>query len=256
MAGQIEELLEAARLIKKHVGRVLAFTGAGASAEAGIPTFRGKDGLWRNYRPQDLATPEAFRRDPKKVWEWYKWRMSLIREAEPTWTHKILAQWERKGILRGVVTQNVDGLHHAAGSRNVVELHGSIWRVRCVRCGSIFSLGFGNVPEDELPRCEECGGFLRPDVVWFGEYLPMEELEKANELFSEVDVILVVGTSGIVMPAALLPIRAAEQGKILVEVNPEETNLSSLATIRLRGPSGEVFRELARLVEEIPLEDS
>jgi len=245
-----EDLSSAARLIKEHSGKVLAFTGAGVSAEAGIPTFRGKDGLWNRYRPEELATPRAFESNPKRVWEWYKWRMSIIARAEPTWAHKVMADWERKGVLMGVVTQNVDGLHQRAGSRLVIELHGSIWRTRCTVCGRRFDLGFGNIPEEDLPRCRECGGLLRPDVVWFEEPVPMDQFERAERLFSEAEVILIVGTSGVVMPAALLPINAARQGKILVEVNPEETNLSSLATIRLRGPAGEIFRELARLVEE------
>ncbi len=242
--------MRAAELMRENWGRVVAFTGAGISAEAGIPTFRGENGLWRRYRPEELATPQAFRRDPRRVWSWYRWRMSLIAGAEPTRAHRILAEWERKGLLLGVVTQNVDGLHQRAGSRRVIELHGSIWRVRCTKCGSRFDLGFGNVPEEELPRCALCGGLLRPDVVWFGEQVSTDSFLEAQELFSRAEVVLSIGTSGAVMPASMLPIDAVERGKILVEVNPEETNLSSLAAVRLRGPSGRILGELASLVEE------
>lgn len=244
------ECKEAASLIKEYRGSIVAFTGAGASAEAGIPTFRGKDGLWNRYRPEELATPYAFATNPRRVWEWYKWRMSIIAKAQPTMAHKVLANWERDGILMGVVTQNVDGLHQRAGSFKVIELHGSIWRVRCTSCGIRRDLGFGNIPKEDIPRCDECGNILRPDVVWFQEPVPLDQFQRAEELFSEAKVILVIGTSGVVMPAALLPINAAREGKILIEVNPEETNLSDLARVRIREPAGKAFEHLARLVEE------
>ena len=234
----------------------MAFTGAGASAEAGIPTFRGKGGLWDKYKPEELATPHAFSKDPKKVWEWYKWRMSIISRAKPTRAHEVLAKWEERGISMGVVTQNVDGLHQVAGSKNVVELHGSVWRVRCSSCGIKYDLEFGRIPEEELPTCRRCHGLLRPDVVWFGEPIPHDQFNRAQKMFSEAEVILVIGTSGAVMPAAMLPINAAMEGKVLIEINPEETNLSSFSTIKIREPAGKAFDKLDKILwEEGSLED-
>ncbi len=176
--------------------------------------------------------------------------MSLIAKAEPTLAHRILAEWEDKGGLMGIVTQNVDGLHQRAGSLNVIELHGSIWRVRCTSCGKRYNLGFGNIPKEDLPRCKECGGLLRPDVVWFQEPIPLDQFKKAEELFSNAQVILVIGTSGLVMPAALLPINASREGKILIEINPEETNLSELAQIKVREPASKALNNIAHLMEE------
>ncbi len=239
---------EASKLIKNHKGKVIAFTGSGISAEAGIPTFRGKDGLWNKYKPEELATPEAFRRDPRKVWEWYKWRMKKIAKAEPTLAHKVLAKWEERGIILGIVTQNVDGLHQRAGSKEVVELHGSIWRVRCTRCGKEYNLGFGNVPEEDLPKCKECGGLLRPAVVWFHEPLPARNWMMAESLFNEAEVILVVGTSGLVYPAASLPVNAAVQGKALIEINPEDTPLTSLSRVKIKAKASEAFKKLEEMV--------
>ena len=239
----------AAEIINDHAKRVLAFTGAGISKEAGIPTFRGEDGLWRKYRAEDLATPEAFDRNPRLVWGWYRWRMGIISKAKPTLAHNVLAHWEEEGILMGVVTQNVDGLHRLAGSKRLVELHGNIWRMRCSSCGRKVDLGFGNIPDKDLPICESCGSLMRPDVVWFGEPLPMNALMEAEAMFNEAEVVLVVGTSGVVMPAALFPIRAAQEGKILIEVNPEATNLSRYSQIVLRSGAGEAFDCLSRLVE-------
>ncbi len=244
----VDSYEEASRLIRENRGKVLAFTGSGISAEAGIPTFRGKDGLWKKYRPEELATPEAFRSNPRKVWEWYKWRMEKIAKAEPTLAHKVLAEWEEEGILIGVVTQNVDGLHQRAGSKEVVELHGSIWKVRCTSCGKTYNLGFGNIPSEELPRCRECGGLLRPAVVWFHEPLPNSSWMMAESMFSRSQVILVVGTSGLVYPAASLPINAAVQGKDLIEINPEDTPITSLARVKIRAKAGEAFKKLDQMV--------
>lgn len=222
----------------------IAFTGAGVSAESGIPTFRGKGGLWEKYRPEDLATPQAFARDPLKVWRWYAWRMRKTWDARPNPAHIVLARLEERGLLAAVVTQNVDGLHQAAGSRNVIELHGSMRRVRCTRC-SYRSLLSSPPRDDELPpRCPKCGGLLRPDVVWFGEALPENALSRAFAEARRARLVLVIGTSALVYPAAMVPEITVESGGRLVVVNPEETPLDDRAELVIRGKAGEVFSRL------------
>ena len=213
--------------------RVVVLTGAGVSAESGIPTFRGKDGLWNKYDPTELATPEAFSRDPKLVWEWYDWRRSLIAKAEPNEAHKTIAKMEEEFEDFWLITQNVDGLHQRAGSKRILELHGNIWKVRCTSCGKErFEY---KTPLEELPpRCEDCNGLLRPGVVWFGEALPPEVLNKAIEVSSQADVFLVVGTSAVVYPAAELPLIAKRNGAKLIEVNPDDTPLSPYADVVIR----------------------
>jgi NAD-dependent deacetylase len=245
------ELRSVAELIRRNSGKVVAFTGAGISAEAGIPTFRGKGGLWERYNPEELATPQAFFRDPKLVWDWYLWRMSIIARARPTPAHEILALWEDKGILRGVVTQNVDGLHQRAGSKNLVELHGSIWRIRCTSCSNKVYLGFGNLPGRVPPECDRCGSIMRPDVVWFYEPLPRDEWMRAEDMIRSASLLLIIGTSGLVMPAATLPIIALQNRATLVEINPEETNLSSLAKFRMREGASRVLIALNEILEGI-----
>ncbi len=239
------EELKVAELVKRSSGRVIAFTGAGISAEVGIPTFRGRDGLWERYDPEELATPRAFRRNPELVWRWYAWRMSLIREARPSPAHELLARWESEGMLMGVVTQNIDGLHREAGSINLVELHGSIWRMRCTSCDLKLDLGFGRIPEEIPPVCS-CGSIMRPDVVWFHEPLPSDAWSRAEELMGKAEVVLVIGTSGLVMPAASLPLMALGRGAILVEINPEETNLSRFARFRIRKGASEALQGVNR----------
>ena len=202
--------------------KVVAFTGAGISAESGIPTFRGAEGLWRNFRAEDLATPEAFVRDPEMVWEWYEWRRQLIREAAPNAAHLALARLDDP-----VVTQNVDGLHVRAGSRNVVELHGNLFRVRCTREGTTHDAW------DELaempPHCA-CGALLRPDVVWFGEVLPDDAVRRATPAMRAADLVLIVGTSGVVYPAAGF---VALCRGVTVEINPQASALSSACTFAI-----------------------
>ena len=208
--------------------RIVAFTGAGISAESGIPTFRGKDGLWKKFKAEELATPEAFFRNPKLVWEWYDWRRQLIAKAEPNDAHKILVKMEEEFPDFWVITQNVDGLHQRAGSKKVIELHGNIWKVRCVDCGQESYDYRAPLPEIP-PRCEKCGGLLRPGVVWFGETLPLDALEEAYRLSREADIFIVIGTSGVVYPAAELPYVAKEHGAEVIEVNPEKTPISRIA---------------------------
>jgi NAD-dependent deacetylase len=221
---------------------VVVLTGAGISAESGVPTFRGKQGLWRSFRPEELATPEAFRRDPALVWEWYNWRRGLIGSCEPNGAHRTLAEMESALSDFCLITQNVDGLHQQAGSRNVLELHGNIWRTRCLGCDRVAE--DHRVPLPELPPpCSQCGAPLRPDVVWFGESLPQDVLEAAWEVSGRCGLMLVIGTSAVVHPAASLPIVALQNGAQLIEVNPAETPLSLYAHEVLRGPAAKLLPE-------------
>lgn len=203
--------------------RVVVFTGAGVSADSGIPTFRGPGGLWRNFRPEELATPEAFRRDPKLVWEWYEWRRGLIRDARPNAAHEAVARLSDAVV----VTQNVDGLHARAGSRDVVELHGNIFRVRCPRerTTHVREEPFPQVP----PHCD-CGALLRPDVVWFGEALPEDAVARAVGAIHAADLLLVIGTSGVVYPAAGFV--SLHEG-LSIEINPEASGVSSACTFAI-----------------------
>ncbi|RLG77205.1 MAG: NAD-dependent protein deacylase [Thermoprotei archaeon] len=227
----------------------IALTGAGISADSGIPTFRGRDGLWQGYRPEDLATPEAFRRDPVKVWRWYLWRLELISSAKPNDGHKALAALEKLGVLKCVVTQNVDCLHQLAGSRCVIELHGNIRRARCDNCGykDDVSRILGDIP----PHCPRCNHIMRPDVVWFGELIPDDIWEKTVELFTRSDVVLVVGTSSTVMPAAMLPVMSKEKGARIIEVNVESSALTYITDIFIRGRASVVLPAILREVENM-----
>jgi NAD-dependent deacetylase len=222
-------------------GAVVVLTGAGVSAESGVPTFRGEDGLWRNFRAEDLATPGAFARDAKLVWEWYQWRRELIASCRPNPAHEFLSRLERAS--RGdflLVTQNVDGLHRLAGSTKLVEVHGNIWEVRCTSCGS--SREDRTLPFPELPpRCDACGGLLRPGVVWFGEALPEEAIARALAAAEACDLMLVVGTSAVVYPVAYLPQLAKSAGAYIIEVNPAETPLTALANESWHGKAAEVL---------------
>jgi len=236
---------EAARLIR-GAKYLVAFTGAGISAESGIPTFRGRGGLWKRFNPEELATPQAFARDPRRVWEWYRWRMEMVFKARPNAAHRLLAVLEENGILKAVITQNVDCLHREAGNSRVIELHGSIRRVRCTSCR--YREEVRSPPREELPRCPRCGSLLRPDVVWFGEPLPREALERAFEEASKSDVMLVIGTSGAVDPAGLLPIYAKESGAALINVNPEPNRYTGIADVEVRMKAVEFAVRVAELL--------
>lgn len=248
-------LARAAELIR-DARRIVVVTGAGVSAESGVPTFRGREGLWRDHRPEDLATPAAFHRDPRLVWEWYEWRRSLVGECSPNPAHRALAELQVRKEA-DILTQNVDGLHALALERvgadgvveaRLLELHGSLFRLRCTACSWETS---SREPVDAsseatLPHCPECGALARPGVVWFGEALDRGVLEEAFRLASSADTCLVVGTSAVVQPAASLPLATARAGGVVVEVNPEPTPLTNLAAVSLRGSAGEV---LPRLLE-------
>jgi NAD-dependent deacetylase len=232
-------------LALRDAGCVVALTGSGISADSGVPTFReAQTGLWERYDPQELATPEAFARDPHLVWEWYEWRRKLVAKAEPNPGHRSLAELERRIPGFTLVTQNLDGLHERAGSRNVIELHGNILRSKCSLEDEVVQ------PEEHddsvLPRCARCGAFLRPDVVWFGEMLPAGALEAASEAARGCELFLSIGTSSLVYPAAALPYEALENGAVLAEINLKETLLSRYADYSLRGPAGELLPNLLR----------
>ncbi|ADD08014.1 NAD-dependent deacylase [Candidatus Aciduliprofundum boonei] len=222
--------------------RIVALTGAGISAESGIPTFRGTGGLWEGYPVEKVATIEGFERDPALVWKFYDERRRNIAKARPNRAHEVLALFENLYDF-WVITQNIDGLHSRAGSKNVVELHGNIWRVKCTECG----IRYYNyeVPLREIPpKCKRCGGLLRPDVVWFGE--PVYDVDKAYELTESCDVMLVIGTSAQVYPAAYLPRLAWSKGAKIIEINPQETPISRYANFVIREKATKALDELYR----------
>jgi len=225
----------------------VALTGAGVSQESGLRTFRdAQSGLWAQYKPHELASPEAFRRDPKRVWDWYAWRREAIKAVRPNPGHYALVEIEERTPQFTLITQNVDGLHRMAGSRNLLELHGNIQRVRCADCNT-----FTDTWDDDseaVPRCKVCDGLLRPDVVWFGEALPRHQLEAAMEAARSCDVFFSIGTSGVVQPASSLAFAAHNRGAAVVEINAEPTPLTSKADYVFQGKSGEL---LPRLVEVV-----
>jgi NAD-dependent deacetylase len=246
-----EGLARAAEILAR-AGRVVVSSGAGMSRESGIPTFRdAMEGLWANFDPQELATEQGFRRDPRRVWSWYAWRRQRIAEARPNAGHFAVAQMETVIPSLAVVTQNVDGLHTDAGSAEVVEVHGSIRRVKCLDHGHLFS---GELPpyedgeEQDPPACPVCGSPLRPDVVWFGEMLPEAAVERAWSLAGVCDAMLLIGTSGTVWPAAELPLVARRAGARIIEVNPMPSELTHAVDVFLQGPAGQV---LPALLDEI-----
>ncbi len=242
----MESDLKRARALLDQATAVAVLTGAGISAESGIPTFRDSlTGLWEKFRPEQLATPEAFEADPKLVWDWYAWRRAKVAEAKPNAGHLALVDIENACRERGVdftlITQNVDGLHELAGTRRLVELHGNIRRVKCFDHGHAVK---GWAETDEVPRCPHCGSLLRPDVVWFGEALPGEALAQAIAAARSCEVFLCVGTSTVVEPAASLPFMALEEGATVIEVNPTRTPLTARAAIAIAGAAGEVLPDL------------
>lgn len=229
---------------------LVVLTGAGMSAESGVPTFRdAQTGLWSRYRPEELATPEAFRRQPQLVWSWYQWRRSLVAKAEPHRGHLVLAELEMRFPKMTLITQNVDGLHQRGGSRTVIELHGSLVRSVCADCRRTLDEDNGQQLESP-PSCPACGGLARPAVVWFGESLPETALYAAVQAVESADVCLVVGTSALVQPAASLPFMAVSSGACVVEINPEVTPFSPSAHVSLRDSARTGLQRVLHLVED------
>ena len=234
----------------RQTSKLVALTGAGVSQESGLRTFRdAQTGLWTQYKPEELASPEAFRRDPRLVWDWYAWRREAVKAVRPNPGHYALADMEKHLAEFSLVTQNVDGLHHMAGNQRLIELHGNIQRVRCADCYTFTETW--EEDSEAVPQCALCGGLLRPDVVWFGESLPRRQLEAAVEAARSCEVFLSIGTSGVVQPAASLAFAAHNRGAVVVEINAEPTPLTSKADYALRGKSGEILPELVQAVWEI-----
>ncbi len=241
-----EEIRRATELLAR-ARRPVAFTGAGVSAESGIPTFRGSGGLWENYRVEDVATPEAFERNPRLVWEFYNLRREAVFRAEPNPAHRALARLEELFPNFVLITQNVDRLHQRAGSKKVIELHGNLCEVRCTGCGRTFDKT--GVRLEWPPRCAECGELLRPAVVWFGEALPLDAWRAAEEAANASDCMLVIGTSAQVYPAAGLIAMARRHGAAIVEVNLEPTAASEMAAISIYGKAAEVLPQIVEAIE-------
>ncbi len=237
LPGEIVENLKSSR-------RVAVMTGTGISAESGVPTFRGaQTGLWAQYDPLQLATPEAFQKDPKLVWDWYNWRRELISNAQPNPGHYALVDLETFYPEFTLITQNVDGLHQSAGSTGVIELHGNIFRTKCSKDDRLIS-----DPIDSFgtpARCPDCGSYLRPDVVWFGESLPAEALERSLRAARNCEIFISIGTSTLVEPAASLPFIALDKGATVLEINPQATPLTRSASYSVRGNGGEIIPKLA-----------
>ncbi len=221
---------------------LVVLTGAGISAESGVPTFRGEDGLWRKHRAEELATPYAFQTNPKLIWEWYDWRRGIIAKTEPNPGHTAIAEMEQVFPHFSLITQNVDGLHRRAGNTKIIEIHGNLWQTRCVREGKVGE--DYRVPLPEIPPKCECGALLRPHVVWFGESLDQEDLARSYRLIEECNLLLVVGTSAVVQPVASFPVEAKRQGAFVVEVNIDSSPISSLVNGSLLGKAGEILPAL------------
>lgn len=230
---------------------VVAFTGAGISAESGLPTFRGDDGIWKKFKPEELANFDAFMENPALVWDWYNHRKQLIASIQPNPAHYALASMERYHKTFSVITQNIDNLHRRAGSRNVNELHGNVERNYCTGCGKHYSNDY-ITGQPGVPRCSACGSLIRPDVVWFGELLPEDEWNASVESAGRSDVFLSIGTSAVVFPAASLITIAKRSGAYIVEINVERTEFSHLADEVLLGKAGDILPQLLQSYQQQP----
>ena len=229
---------------------ITVLTGAGISAESGVPVFRGKEGLWNNYRPEELATPRAFFENPETVWQWYDWRRSLMKKAEPNHGHFALSELERHKDKFTLITQNVDGLHQLAGSENIIELHGNLWEIRCTKCNNLERNYL--VPMPQLPpKCSNCSEIMRPNIVWFGEIIPMGKIDRCILAIEESDLFLIVGTSGLVEPAASLGFIAKENNKTVIEINLDTTPGTGLYDLSLKAKSGELLPLLVESGKDI-----
>jgi NAD-dependent deacetylase len=230
----------------KCANHIVFFSGAGMSAESGIATFRGEGGIWNKFKPEELANFNAFMKNPGMVWEWYKYRRDIVKKAVPNAGHIAIAEFQKYFPKITVITQNIDNLHKRAGSKNIFELHGNIERNYCIRCKTFYN----DIDEIAgIPKCK-CGGLIRPDVVWFGEYLPEDQFKGSEIAASECDLFFVVGTSAIVYPAASLIYIAKQSGAFIIEVNIEETEINSLANISIIGKAGIILPEILEKIKE------
>ena len=230
----------------KNANHIVFFSGAGMSAESGIATFRGKDGIWNKFKPEELANFNAFMKNPDMVWEWYNYRRDIVRHSQPNPGHIAIAEFQKYIPKVTVITQNVDNLHYRAGSKNIFELHGNIERNYCTQCGKFYN------DIDELlkiPKCK-CGGLIRPDVVWFGEYLPEDQFKGAEEASLECDIFFVIGTSAVVYPAASLIYTAKQSSAFIIEVNIEKTEIGSFADRTLIGKAGIILPSILEKIKE------
>lgn len=226
----------------KNSKNILALTGAGISAESGVPTFRGKEGLWKEYRAEELATPQAFQRDPKLVWEWYLWRIELISNKSPNPAHFALAELEKKRSDFYLITQNVDGLHKRSGSEKIIEIHGNIFRNKCIRCSKTYDSDPSKLKNST--ECPNCKGSVRPDVLWFGESYDTDLLNQAVSLAEKSEIVFVIGSSGAVgIPVELARI-AKENGAFVIEINIDPSGYSKYSDLFLQGKAGEILPEL------------
>jgi len=233
----------------QSASRITILTGAGISAASGVPTFRGKEGLWKSYSPQELATPEAFQRNPTLVWEWYNWRRELISKCRPNAAHRVIALWSRRYPGFTLITQNVDGLHERAETKNVIRFHGSIWEVLCCEYCSTSPPRWTDetVPFQKIPpSCPYCGGLIRPGVVWFGETIDREVLDKSAKA-TDCEVFMAIGTSAQVYPAAGLVDQAHINGAFTVEINLEPTSASGNVDLSIQGPAETILQEIEDL---------
>ena len=227
----------------KKAKRGFALTGSVISAPSGIPTFRGEDGFWKDKDPHELASPSGFMKDPELVWDWYNYRRKIIRNSEPNPAHYALTKIEDSFEDFTIITQNVDNFHQQAGSKNVIELHGNIFRNKCNECGKLA----GDINSKELSHCEVCGGLIRPDVVWFGEALSREVLETALQWCEDCDICLVIGTSAMVQPAASIPLISREKGAFVIEINKSSTVISSYVDESIIGDVTTIIPELSNI---------
>lgn len=250
IGGNVKSLRKDFIEVLKDAENVVFFTGAGISAESGISTFRGADGIWNKLKPEELANFDAFLKNPDRVWDWYQYRRHIIENSKPNPAHLAIAEMQEYFRNVAVVTQNIDNLHRRAGSRKVYELHGNIERNYCIECHTWYNApGFASSTEDsKVPRCEKCGGLIRPDIVWFGELLPEEDFSNSEKAAEKCNIMFAVGTSAVVYPAARIPLMAKRLGAYLVEINLEETELSPLADYVLLGKAGEI---LPGILEEV-----
>ena len=237
------------RSLLQNTESICVLTGAGISAESGVETFRGSNGLWSKLKPEELANFDAFMRNPELVWEWYNYRKEIIHHVKPNPAHFALARMQELVKDFTLVTQNIDNLHIRAGSTNVLELHGNVERSYCIGCGK-FVVNVEVSLENKVPHCQSCNGIIRPDIVWFGEMLPEGVFEAATEAVDRSELFLTIGTSAVVYPAANLPITARKHGAYVVEINLERTEISHTVHETLLGKAGEILPQLLKIKEE------